>query len=75
MTEEDKNGKYHRIENRNKMLHTFGNLTILTSSLNPSVSNSSFDIKKQEIGLQSTVLLNTYFQNKIVWNEEEIVNI
>lgn len=74
MTEEDKNGKYHRIENRNKMLHTIGNLTILTSSLNPSVSNSSFDIKKQEIALQSTVLLNTYFQNKIVWNEDEIKN-
>ncbi len=72
MTEEDKAGKYHMIENRNRMLHTFGNLTILTSSLNPSVSNSSFDIKKQEIGAQSTVLLNTYFQNKADWNEVEI---
>lgn len=72
MTEENKDGKYHRIENRNRLLHTFGNLTILTSSLNPSVSNSSFDLKKQEIGAQSTVLLNTYFQNKTDWNEEEI---
>ena len=74
MIEEDKNGKYHRIEYRNKMLHTIGNLTILTSSLNPDVSNSSFDIKKQKIALQSTVLLNTYFQNKTIWNEEEIIN-
>lgn len=72
MTEDDKNGKYHRIENRNKVLHTIGNLTILTSSLNPSVSNSSFDIKKQEIGLQSTVILNTYFQDKPIWDEEKI---
>lgn len=72
MTEDDKNGKYHRIENRNKMLHTIGNLTILTSSLNPSVSNSSFNTKKHEIGLQSTVLLNTYFQDKLTWGEEEI---
>jgi len=72
MTEEDKNGKYHRIENRNKMLHTIGNLTILTSSLNPSISNSSFDIKKQEIGIQSTLLLNKYFQDKTEWDEEEI---
>jgi len=72
MTETDKNGKYHKIENRNKMLHTIGNLTILTSSLNPSVSNSSFDIKKQEIGLQSTVILNTYFQDKPIWDEEQI---
>lgn len=74
MTEDDKNGKYHRIENRNKTLHTIGNLTILTTSLNPSVSNASYVIKKQEIGLQSTVILNTYFQNKTVWNEEEIRN-
>jgi len=72
MTEEDKNGKYHMIENRNKVLHTIGNLTILTTALNPSVSNSSFEIKKEEINLQSTVLLNTYFQNKTVWDEEEI---
>ena len=54
------------------MLHTIGNLTILTSSLNPSVSNSSFDIKKQEIGLQSTVILNTYFQDKPIWDEDQI---
>jgi hypothetical protein len=73
MTEEDKEGKYHRIEKRNKILHSIGNLTILTASLNPSVSNSSFDIKKQEIAQQSTVVLNTYFQNKFTWNEEEIL--
>lgn len=72
MTEEDKNGKYHKIENRNKILHTIGNLTILTSPLNSSVSNSSFDIKRPEISKQSTVILNTYFQSKSVWNEEEI---
>ena len=72
MTEEDKNGKFHMIENRNKILHTIGNLTILTTSLNPSVSNSAFEIKKDALNLQSTVLLNTYFQNKTVWDEEEI---
>lgn len=72
MTEDDKSGKFHRIENRNKMLHTIGNLTILTNSLNPSVSNSPFHIKKQEIGLQSTVILNTYFQAKAIWSEDEI---
>jgi uncharacterized protein with ParB-like and HNH nuclease domain len=73
MTEEDKNGKYHKIENRNKILHTIGNLTILTTSLNPSVSNSSFEVKKQELANQSTVLLNTYFNDIPLWNEEEII--
>jgi uncharacterized protein with ParB-like and HNH nuclease domain len=72
MTEDDKDGKYHRIEKRNKILHTIGNLTILTTSLNPSVSNSSYDTKKSEIALQSTVLLNTYFHDKKTWDEEEI---
>lgn len=74
MTEEDKAGRFHTIQNRNMMLHTLGNLTILTSSLNPSVSNSSFDIKKKELANHSTVLLNTYFQDKLDWNEEEIIN-
>jgi uncharacterized protein with ParB-like and HNH nuclease domain len=74
MTEEDKDGKYHKIENRNKMLHTLGNLTILTSPLNSSVSNSSFDLKKPAIASHSTVILNTYFHDKSVWNEEEIRN-
>lgn len=73
MTEEDKDGKYHKIEYRNKMLHTLGNLTILTSSLNPSVSNSGFEVKKKEIAAHSTVLLNTYLQNEKVWSEETIL--
>ncbi len=72
MTEEDKEGKYHQIEGRNKMLHTIGNLTILTTSLNPSVSNSAFLIKQKEIGSQSTLIINQYFQNKSDWNEEQI---
>jgi uncharacterized protein with ParB-like and HNH nuclease domain len=73
MTEEDKDGKYHTIQNRNKILHTIGNLTILTSSLNPSVGNASFEDKKKEFAHHSTVLLNTYFQNKLDWNESEIL--
>ena len=72
MTEEDKEGKYHQIENRNKLLHTLGNLTILTSSLNPSVSNASFKIKKEKIGSQSTLIINQYFQPKVLWDEAEI---
>ncbi|AWA29900.1 hypothetical protein HYN48_07305 [Flavobacterium magnum] len=73
MTEDDKNGKFHKIQNRNRLLHSIGNLTILTSALNPSVSNSPFEIKKQEIAQHSTVLLNTYFQNKPDWGEAQIV--
>jgi len=70
--EDDKNGKYHKIENRNKVLHTIGNLSILTGSLNPSVSNASFAIKKQELAKHSTLVLNTYFQALDEWDEVEI---
>jgi uncharacterized protein with ParB-like and HNH nuclease domain len=72
MLEEDKNGKFHRIEKRNKILHTMGNLTILTNSLNPSISNSAFPVKKKEIARQSTLVVNSYFQSKEEWNESEI---
>jgi hypothetical protein len=72
MTEEDPNGYYHNIINRNKKLHSLGNLTLLTSSLNPAVSNSSFDIKQKELAKQSTLLLNTYFIDFEDWNESTI---
>ncbi|WP_418191941.1 DUF262 domain-containing protein [Alistipes sp.] len=72
MTESDENGKYHKIINRNRMLHTLGNLTLLTNALNPSVSNSSYDIKKQEITKHSTLLLNSYYMDRSTWDENEI---
>lgn len=72
MTEEDPNGFYHKIINRNKKLHTLGNLTLLTTSLNPSVSNSSFVIKQKELARQSTLLLNTYFIDLETWDESAI---
>jgi len=73
MTEEDKEGKYHKIQARNRMLHSIGNLTLLTSSLNPSVSNSAFSLKKKELASQSTLMLNTYFQEFDNWDEELIL--
>lgn len=72
MTEEDTEGVYHKIENRNKALHHLGNLTILTESLNPSVSNDSFKVKKSEIAKHSTLKLNTYFIDLESWDEIEI---
>jgi len=72
MTEAEPDGYYHKIANRNNKLHSLGNLTLLTSSLNPSVSNSSFEIKKKELAKQSTLLLNTYFMDFEVWEESAI---
>lgn len=72
MTEEDINGSYHQIEKRNKILHSLGNLTLLTSSLNPAVSNSSFSNKQKELAKHSTLKLNTYFLDMVDWNETDI---
>lgn len=72
MTEEDPNGYYHKIDNRNKKLHSLGNLTLLTTSLNPAVSNSAFDIKQKDLAKQSTLLLNTYFIDLKDWDESAI---
>ena len=72
-TEEDENGFYHTIEKRNIILNTLGNLTVLTSSLNPSVSNDDFSHKKPEIIKHSTLVLNSYFQNVNKWDESEIL--
>lgn len=73
MTEEDKSGLFHQIQNRNAALHSIGNLTILTSSLNPSVSNDKFELKRDEISAKSLLLLNKYFEKIKDWNEEEIL--
>lgn len=73
LVEEDTDGLYHRIEHRNKMLHTIGNLTILTDALNPSISNSEFSVKQKEIANQSTLILNTYFNGLSKWDEDDIL--
>ncbi len=61
---------------RNQYLHNIGNLTLLTQSLNSSISNGSFAVKRVEIAQQSTLRLNVYFQappNGLdVWNENGI---
>ena len=64
-----------QIAQRNDVLQTFGNLTLLTQPLNSSVGNNSFSQKRQGIAGQSKLRLNTYFQtfsNADAWNEEAI---
>lgn len=60
------------VSRRNHMLHTLGNLTLLTSKLNSSLSNSAFQTKKPAITKQTLRLLNSDFQDVDVWNEQNI---
>jgi len=60
---------------RQRLLHSFGNLTLLTQELNSSVSNGPFTNKLPEITLQSSLRLNAYFQAfqpSDAWHEETI---
>jgi hypothetical protein len=47
---------------RHQMLHTFGNLTLLTQRLNSEISNGPFSKKRLKIAEQSSLRLNTYFR-------------
>lgn len=63
---------------RDQLLHNIGNLTLLTESLNPALSNSAFQVKRPEI-TQSLLTLNSYFQAprwsdpEAVWDEAAIL--
>jgi hypothetical protein len=59
-------------ERRDNILHTFGNLTLLTEKLNRSISNAAYVEKRPAISRQSALRLNTYFQDQATWDEERI---
>lgn len=46
-------------------VHTMGNLTLLTSALNSSISNGPFAAKCPEIAKQSSLRMNVYFQENV----------
>lgn len=74
LTETDDEAKrQNQIELRASLLHTIGNLTLLTGSLNSSVSNGPWADKRPEVLKHSKLNLNRYFQYKETWDEQEIV--
>lgn len=58
--------------NRNRLVHTFGNLTLLTNKLNPSVSNGDWKTKKEGIRKHSILMLNKEFSDYSSWDEKQI---
>ena len=59
---------------RNLMLHTIGNLTLLSIKLNPSISNGSWNNKVIEIKKHSKLNLNLDLWNQWPneWDETRI---
>ena len=55
---------------RERLLHSIGNLTLLTMKLNPSVSNGAWNSKKEAIKKHSILLLNKELDDQPKWNEK-----
>ena len=65
------------LANRKRLLHSIGNLTLVTSSFNSALSNEAFAVKRPEIVTTSLLMLNTYFQqfaDQDIWDEAKIVD-
>ena len=59
------------MDDRQRYINTFGNLTLLTAALNPSVSNAGWSIKREKIG-QSLLAINRDLAASDQWSEAEI---
>jgi hypothetical protein len=61
---------------RNRMVHTFGNLTLATSSLNSTMSNHSWEDKRRHLADNSVLHLNKRIlaraEDAEAWDEETI---
>ena len=59
-------------ERRDEYVNKIGNLTLLTRSLNPSISNGPWLRKRQEILKHSAINMNRHFLEIEVWDEAAI---
>lgn len=70
------NNSAEALADRKRLLHSIGNLTLVTSAFNSALSNEAFVTKRPEIVKTSLLMLNTYFQkysDQDTWNERRIV--
>ena len=59
---------------RDRILHTLGNLTLVTSRLNPGLSNNAWDAKRPALNEHTVLLMNTRLlqEHPDAWGEEQI---
>ena len=62
-----------RVEQRNTLLHTLGNLTLMTGALNISSGNSSFAEKREKYAEHTTLFMNKWFSKRESWDERDII--
>lgn len=61
-----------KVQERDRLLNTIGNLTLLTQPLNSSVSNRSYKDKKKALMEHSALALTRYFHGIRSWDEKKI---
>lgn len=59
-------------QRRNRLIHTFGNLTLVTGKLNPSMSNSGWETKKKALSDHGAFALNRKLCGLDSWDESAI---
>ena len=60
------------IVERERLVNTIGNLTLIVGRLNSSIGANTFDLKRAAILQHSSLRLNRYFQSVDEWDEEAI---
>jgi len=58
---------------RNHMIHTFGNLSLVTGKLNPSLSKAGWSDKRAALGEHSALAVNRQLQQYEEWDEKRIL--
>jgi len=71
---EPQNANATATRNRNSVLQTFGNLTILTQALNSAASNSAWPEKKAELLRHSLLPINQQLHSIDAWDEGTIAD-
>lgn len=59
---------------RNTLIHSIGNLTLVTQKLNSSMSNDTWTSKRDELQEHSVMLLNNELLSQPTWDEDAIGN-
>ena len=72
ITTEEDDSRVGQIVRRERLLNTFGNLTVLTKPLNSSVSNGPFSAKREALKEHSLLVMNREISRKDDWGEDQI---
>ena len=70
----DQQNELEAAEQRDRLLHTIGNLTLVNERLNPALSNSPWTVKREELAKHSVLHLNKKLLSSApdVWEESSI---